>query len=125
MRLRWWVFLSTIVAVLSFGALYYVVTHFWPHPEQIFALPQLLFLALWMVLLMSSAISVSAYANYRFAKPGWLQRDKVRLLRQGGWVGLLGGVLAYLQLVRALTPIVGLVLVVAFFLVELFFLTRE
>ncbi|MCG3208241.1 MAG: hypothetical protein FOGNACKC_01844 [Anaerolineae bacterium] len=125
MRLRWWVLISTLLAVLSFGTLYYIITHLWPVPETVFAGPQLLFFGSVFVFLGSGAMLALAYLNYRFAGPGWLQRDSLRLLRQGAWVGLLGVILAYLQLVRALSVSVGLVLAAAFILIELFFLTRE
>jgi hypothetical protein len=125
MRLRWWVLFSTIFSVISFGLLVYVVIYLWPDPDRMLAFPQLLFFVAWYLFLTTVSITVAAYLNYRFAKPGWLQRDKFRLLRQGTWVGTLGLLLAYLQLVRALSLVVGLVLVAAFFLIELFFLTRE
>jgi len=125
MRLRWWVFLSALVAVLSYGLLGYVVTRIWPAPNALVALPQLLLFTALFVALSATSLPVFAYLNYRFAKPGWLQRDRIRLLRQGVWVGFWGISLAYLQLARALTVLIALVLLIAFILIELFFLTRE
>jgi hypothetical protein len=63
--------------------------------------------------------------NYRFAKPDWLKRDRTRLFRQGAWVGLLGVLLAYLQLIRALNWATALVLVGVFIFIEAFLLTRD
>jgi hypothetical protein len=114
-----------MLAVLGFAMLYYIVTRIWPVPDAILAAPQLLFLLFMFVALGAGAVPVAAYMNYRFAASGWLQRDKYRLLRQGSWVGLLGLVLAYLQLIRALTVTIALVLTAIFILVELFLLTRE
>lgn len=125
MRLRWWVFLSAMVAVVSYGLLGYIVTRLWPTPSALVALPQLLLFVSLFVALCATALPVFAYLNYRFAKPGWLQRDSLRLLRQGVWTGFFGIILAYLQLTRALTVLIALILLIAFILIELFFLTRE
>jgi Sec-independent protein secretion pathway component TatC len=84
MRLRWWVFLSTILAILSFLVLRYVVTHIWPSTGTIIAWPQSLLFLLMFTGLSAGAVPVTAYMNYRFARPGWVERDRGRLLRQGG-----------------------------------------
>ena len=125
MRLRWWVLLSTLLALVSFFLLRYVVTHIWPNGDAVFAGPQILFLLLMFVGLSAGTVPAAAYLNYRFAKLGWLERDKNRLLRQGTWVGSLGVVLAYLLLIRALNWTIAAVLVCVFILIEIFFLTRE
>jgi hypothetical protein len=46
------------------------------------------------------------------------------LIRQGAWVGILGILLAYLQLIKALNWTIVAVLVGVFLLIETFFLTR-
>ena len=125
MRLRWWVILSFFLAIFSYAAFFYFITHIWPDFNSIFALPQLILFALLFVSFGATAVPVFTYLNYRFAAPGWLQRDKTRLVRQGSWVGLLGVVLAYLQLIRALNWVSAMVLAAVFILIELFFLTRE
>lgn len=125
MRLRWWVLLSTILAILSFLVLRYVVTHLWPNPGTIIAWPQILLFLLMFTGLSAGTVPVTAYMNYRFAKPGWVERDKGRLLRQGVWVGFLGVVMAYLQLIRGLNWTIAAVLICVFILIEAFFLTRE
>jgi hypothetical protein len=124
-RLRWWVLLSTLSAISSFFLLYYVVTNLWPEPGEIWARPQVLFLIFMFLTLSTGAIPVSAYMNYRFAKPDWRLRDKTRLFRQGAWVGLLGVLLAYLQLIRALNWATAIVLAGVFIFIEAFLLTRE
>lgn len=124
-RLRWWVLLCTLSSLASFSLLYYVVTHIWPVPGAIFARPQLLFFIFTFLGLSTGMIPVVAYMNYRFARPDWLQRDKIRLFRQGTWVGLLGVLLAYLQLIRALNWVIAIVLVGVFIFIEAFLLIRE
>lgn len=124
MRPIWWVLLSIIVAALSFLGLYYVVTNLWPNPDTVLAQPQLLLFTFLFLGLGSATIPITTYFNHRFARPGWLERDKTRLIRQGAWVGLLGIVLAYLQLIRALNWTIAAVLLGVFILIETFFLTR-
>lgn len=125
MRLRWWVLASVFLAGVSFFSLYYVYTHVEPNPNIIFAGPQLLFLLLTFLGVSAGTVPVTAYMNYRFARPGWFQRDKIRLFRQGSWFGLFTVLLAYLQLIRALNWTIALVLASVFILIEVFYLTRE
>ncbi len=124
MRPRWWVLFSLIVAALSLAALYYTINTLWPHPDTIFAQPQLLFLTFLFLSLVALTIPISAFFNHRLAKPEWPERDKTRLLRQGTWVGLAGILLAYLQLIRALNWTIAAVLIGVFILIEAFFITR-
>jgi hypothetical protein len=124
MRPRWWTLLSILIAVLSFSALYYIVNHLWPNPDTVFAQPQLLFLTFLFFGLGAMTVPITVYFNHRFAKPGWLERDKTRLLRQGAWVGFFGILLAYLQLIRALNWTIVAVLAGVFILIETFFITR-
>lgn len=124
MRPRWWVLLSILVAGLSFAGLYYVINNLWPNPDTMLAQPQLLLFTFLFFSLGATTIPLTAYFNHRFARPGWLDRDKARLLRQGAWVGFLGVLLAYLQLIRALNWTIAAVLVGVFILIETFFITR-
>ncbi len=124
MRPRWWVLLSTLVAAISFAGLYYVITTLWPSPDSLLAQPQLLLFTFLFFGLGAATIPVTAYFNHRFAKPGWLQQDKSRLIRQGAWVGFLGILLTYLQLIRALNWTIAAVLTGVFILIETFFITR-
>lgn len=125
MRLRWWVLLSLLLALCSFFLLWYVVTSVWPNADAVFAGPQLIFLLLLFIIVCSGSVPVTAYFNHRFAKPGWIDRDKFRLLRQGTWFGLVSVVMAYLQLIRALNWTIAAVLICVSILIEAFFLTRE
>lgn len=125
MRLKWWILISIILSIASFWQLYYILTNVWPDPNSLFAPPQLLVLSLMFTGLTLAAVPVTAYLNHRFAEPDWPTRDKSRLLRQGAWVGLIGVLLAYIQLLRAFNWAVAVVLVGVFIFIELFFLTRE
>lgn len=125
MRPRWWVLGAMVVAIVSFGGSYYVLTSFWPDPNTVFAQPQLLLLTFMFFGIGASTVPVTAYLNQRFAQTGWLQRDKSRLLRQGMWIGLLWVLLLYLQLTRTFSWAIAAVLVAVFILVEIFLLTRE
>lgn len=124
MRPRWWVLISLLVAALSFAGLYYVVTNLWPNPDTLLAQPQILLFVFLFFGLGSITIPLTAFFNHRFARSGWLERDKTRLIRQGAWVGFLGILLAYLQLIRALNWTIAAVLVGVFILIETFFITR-
>ncbi|RPJ57372.1 MAG: hypothetical protein EHM12_09250 [Dehalococcoidia bacterium] len=125
MRPKSWVLGSIFIALISFLCLYFIVTQLWPDPDTVFAWPQLLLLAFLFLGLSAAATPLSAYLNYRFAKPGWFDRDKMRLTRQGLGVGFLGVLLVYLHLIRALNWTIVLVMAGVFVLIEAFFLTRE
>jgi hypothetical protein len=134
MRQKWWVFGSVVVAVLSSFCLYYIVNRICPgsgtvdrlcpDPEMAFSWPLLLFFTFMFLGLIASTVPVSAFLNHRFSKPGWPERDKIRLVREGVWVGLFGVLLTYLQLVRALNWTIAAVLAGVFVFIETFFLTR-
>ncbi|MDM8528888.1 hypothetical protein QUF58_11865 [Anaerolineales bacterium HSG24] len=70
-------------------------------------------------------IPVALYLNQRFAQPYWFEQDNTRLARQALWVGVLGLLMAYLQLMRALNWATLLVLISVFVLIETFILTRD
>ena len=125
MSQKWWVLGSIVVAVLSFFCLRFVVQTLWPPSDTIFARPQLLLFVFMFLGFGAGSVPVTVFLNNRFSKPDWLERDRIRLLRQGVWVGLTGVLLAYLQLIRALNWVVAIVLVGVFALIETFFLTRE
>ncbi len=120
-----WVIGATFVAILSFGGLYFVLTNLWPEPAAALAPPQLLLFAFMFFGVGATTIPLTTFFNQRFAKPNWLQRDRMRLLRQGAWSGGFFVVIAYLQLTKTLTITVAAVLAGVFILIEIFFLTRE
>ena len=134
MRQKWWVFGAVVIAILCFFCLHYIVNRICPgsatveslcpDPEMAFSWPLLLFFTVMFLGLVAGTIPVSAFFNHRFSKPGWPERDKSRLVRQGIWLGLFGVLLAYLQLVRALNWTIAAVLAGVFIFIETFFLTR-
>ena len=105
--------------------MYYIVTRLWPEPESYLARPQLFFFFFTFLTLGAGTVPITAYLNYRFAQADWVQRDKIRLLRQGSWVGLWGVILSYLQLIRALNWTIALISAGVLVLIEIFFLTRD
>jgi hypothetical protein len=125
MRPKSWVFASILVALICLFGGYFIITRLWPDPDLILGGPQLLLLIFFFAGLAATTIPVSAFLNHRFAKPGWLERDKLRLARQGVWVGFLGVLLTYLQLIKALNWTIAIVLAGVFILIEIFLLTRE
>ena len=124
MKKRWWVLGSIGLTGLSLLSLYYIITTLRPDSDNILARPQLLFFAFIFLGVGSSTVPVTAFLNQRFAKPGWLERDRTRLLRQGVWVGAFLVLLAYLQASNTLTLMVALVLAGVFILIETFLLIR-
>ena len=125
MRQRWWVLGSILVAVFCFFSIRYIIKYLWPDPDDILAPPQLLLIGFLFMGLVTASVPVSMYLNNRFANPDWLERDRFRLLREGTWVGILGILLAYLQLLKALNWTIVAVLAGVFVFIEAFFLTRE
>jgi hypothetical protein len=125
MRQRWWVLGAILVAILCFFCIRYIVNNLWPDPDEILAAPQFLLISFIFVGSGAASIPFTVYLNNRFAKPGWLERDRFRLLREGTWIGSLGVLLAYLQLLKALNWTIATVLTGVFVFIEAFFLTRE
>ena len=125
MRIRWWIVGSLLLAGSSSAIVYYVLTSLWPNPDTLAGRPQLLLFIFAFLGSSAGVVPLAAFFNHRFAKPGWVDRDRHRLLRQGVWTGLFIVILMYLQLLRALTWPVALVLTGVLILIEAFFLTRE
>ena len=125
MRQRWWVLGSIIIFMVSFFGVRFIFIRLWPDPDTIFAWPQVFLLGFIFIGLSSATVPVSVFLNNRFSQPDWFERDKIRLMRQGAWIGLFGVLLAYLQLIKALNWTIIAVLAGVFILVETFFLTRE
>jgi len=116
---------ALILAASSGFALYYLVNQVPPDPSAMFARPQLMFFLFVFLTLGAGTVPLTAYFNHRFAKPDWPERDKMRLLRQGFWLGAVGVILLYMQLLRTLNWTIGLVTAGVFILIETYFLTRE
>jgi hypothetical protein len=119
MSLRGWVVVAVLVTGLGIAGLWYIVVHTEPTDLMLAA-----FLTLLAVALIGLTMLVSAYLNYRFARPNWLTKDPLRLLREGVSVALFAVLCGWLRkqgfLTLTIAAIIGGVLV----LTETFFLTR-
>ncbi|HFB52583.1 MAG TPA: hypothetical protein ENJ48_02700 [Anaerolineae bacterium] len=119
MTLRWKSFLATVIAVAGGSAIYVTITRLEPDTLTIGLL-----LALLLITVAAAAIPVSAAVNNRFARADWFSADPNRLWRHAGESGLLAVILAYLQLKHTLNWVAALLFLVAFVVVESFFITR-
>ena len=119
MSLRGWVATGLLATGAGLAGLLYAVTQTEPTD-----LMQAIFLALLSVLLIGLAMSVCAYLNHRLARPNWLRRDPLRLLREGVSVALFGLLCSWLQMERYLSLTIAAVIAGLLVLAEVFFLTR-
>jgi hypothetical protein len=112
------------IGVLSFGAgsvgIWYLVIHTYPTE-----LMQALFLALLAVALTGLTLPVAGVLNQRFARPNWLRKDPLRLLREGVSVALFGVLCSWLQKEGLLSLTLVLIIGGVLMLTETFFLTRS
>lgn len=120
MNLRWWGFLSTMIAVTGAAGLQFTLTRLYPS-----TLTQILLFVLLFITSAAAALPLFAFLNFRFGEKNWRKKDSNRLLRQAAEVGLLAVFLAYLQLIQALDWMIAVVLSGVFILMETFFLTRN
>jgi hypothetical protein len=112
------------IGVLSFGAgsvgIWYLVMHTYPTE-----LMQALFLALLAIALTGLTLPVAGVLNQRFARPNWLRKDPLRLLREGVSVALFGVLCSWLQKEGLLSLTLVLIIGGVLMLTETFFLTRS
>jgi hypothetical protein len=112
------------IGVLSLGAgsvgIWYLVIHTYPTE-----LMQALFLALLAVALTGLTLPVAGVLNQRFARPNWLRKDPLRLLREGVSVALFGVLCSWLQKEGFLSLTLVLIIGGVLMLTETFFLTRS
>lgn len=94
------------------AGLAYVI--FFTDPELF---PRWMFFFLWFLALTGIALPIVAYLNRRFASNP--PAGEGVLLRQAIWVGVYGGIMAWLQLGRILNIVIGFFLAVGFILVEI------
>ena len=119
MSLRGWVLVAVLVTGLGIAGLWYIVVHTEPTDLMLAA-----FLTLLAVTLIGLTMLVSAYLNYRFARPNWLRKDPLRLLREGVSVALFGVLCGWLQKQGFLTLTIAAIIGGVLALTETFFLTR-
>lgn len=85
--------------------------------------PRWLFFFFGVVALTGTAIPVSFFVNLRF--PSTPPATSAIIIRQASWVGIYGGITAWLQLGRVLTPVIAGVLATAFIVIEVILRIRE
>ncbi|MCS7259987.1 MAG: hypothetical protein NZ765_04295 [Anaerolineae bacterium] len=112
-----------VIGVVSFGmgfiGMWYLVMHTYPTE-----LIQALFLSLLAVALAGLTLVVAGALHQRFARPNWLRRDPLRLLREGVSVALFGVLCSWLQKEGLLSLTLMLIIGGVLMLTETFFLTR-
>ena len=89
------------------------------------AVTKSLFFVLLFLAIASTTLPPLAYLNARFGKFRTSQAYRVRFLRQSIWFGLLVTGLAWLQMQRALSTTLAVILMAVFVLIETFLITRE
>jgi hypothetical protein len=117
-RKRWTLY-AVLVALLSWTALWGLV-HLPINPVT-----RALFFVLLFTSVASTVLPAVAYLNARFGRCANVRVERVRFVRQSIWAGLLVGVAAWLQMRRALSLTLGVILVAVFVLTETFLITRE
>ncbi len=88
-------------------------------------LHQAVFLATWGLAIACTLTPVSYRLNARLTNPVNGHRVMPRALRQGTLLGLLATAVMALRFLRLLDPVMGLILLLAFVLVELLLWLRE
>jgi hypothetical protein len=115
--------LAFLLGMASWGGLAYLVTYYVPDSTSVALSLFLVFIAI-----TGTVMPVVHVLNYRFglktAADGRGVTDRWQIWRQSSLVGLLVVIGLWFQLLRVLSPIVVVLLVGVFVLVEMFFRTR-
>ncbi len=119
MTLGAWIAAGVLSSGLGIMGIWYLVMHTYPTE-----LMQTLFLTLLAVTLAGLTLFIAGVLNHRFARPGWLRRDPLRLLREGVSAALFGVLCSWLQKEGFLSVTLALITGGVLILIETFFLTR-
>jgi len=111
---------SVLMAALSWGGLYHLITTEYPRVGQRF-----IFFLLLMIAVAGTAIPFVRYLNVRFTRVTQPLPPSGVIVRQGVWVGLFVVLCAWLQIPRALTLPIAFFLALALIVVEIFLRNRE
>jgi hypothetical protein len=114
-----WILYAVLIALLSWTALYGLV-HLPINPVT-----KALFFVLLFTGIASTVLPPAAYLNARFGRCKNVRVQRVRFVRQSIWSGLLVAVAAWLQMRRALSLTLAVILIAVFVLTETFLITRE
>lgn len=119
MALGAWIAVGVVSFSLSMVGMWYLVTHTYPTE-----LMQILFLTLLAIALVGLTLAIAGVLHHRCARPGWLHKDPLRLLREGVSVALFGVLCSWLQKEGLLSLTLVLIIGGVLILTETFFLTR-
>lgn len=119
MALGAWIAIGVVSSGVGLAGIWYLVMHTYPTE-----LMQMLFLTLLAITLAGLTLAVAGVLNQRFARPNWLRRDPLRLLREGVSAALFGVLCSWLQKEGLLSLTLVLIIGGVLILTETFFLTR-
>jgi hypothetical protein len=109
---------AIILAIVGWGGLFYVFFYTLPTVG-----PRWLFFFLSVLAVTGTCLPAVAYLNRRF--PSVPPPTTAVVLREALWVGIYFPTLAWLQIGRLLTPVLALILLLGFLLIEWLLRLRE
>lgn len=116
---RSWVLSAVLTAFASWVGLWGLIQ------LSVNAVTKTLFFALLFLAIAGTMLPPLAYLNARFGKFRSGQAHRARFLRQSVWFGLFVTAVAWLQMQRALSTTLAVILLAVFVLIETFLITRE
>jgi hypothetical protein len=114
-----WMLWVILVALLAWSALWSVIQ------LPINALTKALFFASFFVAIAATLMPAIAYLNARFGRFQSKRVYQARFTRQSLFSGAFIAIVAWLQMQRALSPTLALIMLAVFILTETFLITRE
>jgi hypothetical protein len=114
-----WVLWAVLVALITWSALWSVIQ------LPVNALTKTLFFALLFAAISATLMPAIAYLNARFGRFRSKRLYQMRFARQSLFSGAFIVTVAWLQMQRALSPTLALIIMAVFVLTETFLITRE
>lgn len=112
-------FAAGLLIIIGWGGLYYLVNNVRPT-----AGPRWYFFILLYLAVIGTALPVIRFINMRLANDAGQVTDSV-VLRQALWLGLYVTIVAWLQILRVLGPVLAILLAFVFIAIEIFLRIRE